>query len=139
MNLVTYTSPASVSPRRITLSLYKDTLSRETFMIKGTGVLQLLTKSHIDLFHLLGKTSGREVDKIALIRSKGYMVKDWSHEAVLGDAACYLAIKAASDFIPCGDHDLVACDILDYDNRIGEESLDQVLYTSDLRARGLVV
>ena len=81
-------------------------MSRESFMIKGCGVLQLLTKNHIRLFHLLGKTSGRDVDKIASIKEKGYNINNWSKEAVLGDAACYLAIKAASDYIPCGDHDV---------------------------------
>lgn len=139
MNLLTYTSPCSVSPRRMSLSLYKDTLSRELFMKKGSGVLQLLTKKHMDLFQLLGKTSGRQVDKIQNVQEMGCRIKEWCSESVLDDAASFLALEAASDYIPCGDHDVVICNVTSCDNQLDEGRADEILYTADLRARGLII
>ena len=138
MNILTYASFCSVSPRRMSLSLYKDTLSREFFMKKKSGVLQVLIKEQAELFQLLGKTSGRHCDKIKSIESMGYNVKQWGSELVMNESAGYLSLEAMSDFIPCGDHDVVICDVKAYANRLGEDRADQILHTADLRSLGLI-
>lgn len=64
MNLVTYASPIALQPPTYALGLYQHTLSRELMLQRGEGVLQILCEQHVDLFTLLGKTSGRDVDKL---------------------------------------------------------------------------
>ena len=73
MNIVTYANPVSVQPNvRWSLSLYKNTQSHHNFNVQKWGVLQLLTTNHIDAIELLGKKSGRDVDKIVELRRMGH-------------------------------------------------------------------
>lgn len=64
MNIMTYCMPVSISPKLWALSLYKGTLT-ETYFVKNEkrGILQLLTKDHESLIPILGKQSGRDIDK----------------------------------------------------------------------------
>lgn len=64
MNLVTYAAPIALQPPMYALGLYHDTLSRDNMLSHKHGVLQILAEQHAHLFHLLGKTSGRDVDKL---------------------------------------------------------------------------
>ena len=55
------------------------------------------------------------------------------------DAACVMELRAASGFTPCGDHEVVICDVVAYRNAEGEEiesAVDDALYTSFLRQQG---
>ena len=61
MNIITFASPASVAaPKLWTVSLYKNTMTREAFLSSRKGVLQLLTPSMKELVPVLGKRSGYE-------------------------------------------------------------------------------
>jgi hypothetical protein len=65
MNIVTYCTPVSVAaPKLWTLSLYKNTLTKDIFLHddKRIGILQLLDKKHGHLVPILGKRSGYEED-----------------------------------------------------------------------------
>ena len=64
MNLVTYASPVSLSPRHFALGLFVGTLTWDNALASRRGVLQILGEGHAPLFQLLGKTSGRDVDKL---------------------------------------------------------------------------
>ena len=50
-----------------------------------------------------------------------------------------MELRAASGFTPCGDHEVVICDVVAYRNAEGEEiesAVDDALYTSFLRQQG---
>ncbi|KAG1662946.1 hypothetical protein FOA52_006699 [Chlamydomonas sp. UWO 241] len=136
MNLVTYAAPVSIKPRRYALGLYLGTLSHANFKQTGRGLLQVLRARHAPLFNLLGKTSGRDVDKLAAIKESGFSVQ--AHASglhVLSDAACAMELQAMSDFIPCGDHEVVICDVVGYENGV-DCTPEDALYTAYLRQEG---
>lgn len=68
MNIVTFASPVSISPRAFAVGLYRDTLTWSNFLDTRTGVLQILRCKHLPLVELLGRTSGNDVDKLAGIK-----------------------------------------------------------------------
>ena len=69
MNITTYATPVSIEPKpRFMVALYKNTKSYDNF-IQGDGraVLQILTREQQALVAVLGKQSGFDVDKHALV------------------------------------------------------------------------
>ena len=59
MNIVTYCMPVSiVQPKIWTIALYHNTLTKDSFLKYGHGVLQLLTHDHSAVVPVLGKHSG---------------------------------------------------------------------------------
>lgn len=62
---------SSLKPRHYALGLYLHTLSWQNMLGTRTGVLQLLGRQHTPLFELLGRTSGRDVDKLAALAAAG--------------------------------------------------------------------
>jgi len=61
MNIVTFATPVSVaSPKLWIVSLYTNTLTRDSCLSSRVGVLQLLTPTMQDLVPILGKRSGYE-------------------------------------------------------------------------------
>ncbi|KAJ1427306.1 hypothetical protein B484DRAFT_307296, partial [Ochromonadaceae sp. CCMP2298] len=71
MNIVTYASSVSMKPPKWALSLYKGSLSHENFRQRGWGMLQQLTLRHAPCVALLGKQSGRDLDKMAELQRLG--------------------------------------------------------------------
>lgn len=68
MNLVTYAAPIALMPPMYAIGLYRDTLSWDNMLKCKHGVLQILAEQHAQLFQLLGKTSGRDTDKLVCVR-----------------------------------------------------------------------
>ncbi|CAM9590624.1 unnamed protein product, partial [Chrysoparadoxa australica] len=122
MNIVTYATPVSIEPSNWVISLYQTSLSYENFVREGKGVLQLLTKPQKSLVPLLGKSSGREVEKCVESCTLGFEWEaaaglDWSAPTttmlgtefmVLPGCNCYLAMEML-DIVPSGDHDVALC------------------------------
>ena len=72
MNILTYATQVGIKPTPVyAVSLYKNTLSHENFMRNRWGVLQLLPPAADVTIPLLGKESGRAVDKMARLREIG--------------------------------------------------------------------
>ncbi|KAG2482795.1 hypothetical protein HYH03_018285 [Edaphochlamys debaryana] len=136
MNLVTYASPVAIKPRMYAIGLYLGTLSHENFRHHKRGVLQVLQQQHVPLFQLLGKTSARDTDKLAAIEAAGFRFRERLGLATLEDAACVMELEAASDFVPCGDHEVVLCRVTRFEDLA--EGPDGVLYTDTLRKAGLM-
>lgn len=150
LNLVTYASPISINPPRYALGLYKDTLSRENMLATGIGVLQLLRKQHAPLFHLLGKTSGRDVDKFKTLLNHTNTSStkttattttttiQWRGHTILEDccgAMELVIVPGIGGPIECGDHDVVICDVTaTYTNDTTTNG--DILYTDHLRDLG---
>jgi flavin reductase (DIM6/NTAB) family NADH-FMN oxidoreductase RutF len=154
LNLVTYASPISIVPRFYALGLYRGTLSAENMLATGKGVLQILAAHHAPLFELLGKTSGKTVDKYAELASKGVPVKEFAGQHVIADCIGVISLRIVSfnpsgagidnekdesgdnkiDFFPAGDHDVVICAVEEFETFKGDDL--EPLYTAQLRKEG---
>ena len=115
----------------------------------GRGVLQLLGKQHAPLFHLLGKTSGRDVDKFKALMDHTITTTtstttttttttttiQWRGYTILEDccgAMELVIVPGIGGPIECGDHDVVICDVTaTYTTDTGD-----ILYTDHLRNLG---
>jgi flavin reductase (DIM6/NTAB) family NADH-FMN oxidoreductase RutF len=153
LNLVTYASPISIVPRFYAVSLYRGTLSAENMLKTGKGVLQILASHHAPLFELLGKTSGRNVDKYAELESRGVPIREFAGQRVIADCIGVMALRIVSledskkeeekesglsgskkdFFFPAGDHDVVFCAVEEFETF---NSDIQPLYTGQLRNEG---
>ncbi|VEU36843.1 unnamed protein product [Pseudo-nitzschia multistriata] len=83
MNIMTFCTPVSVSsPKLWALSFYHGTLTKDSFLgnddedndddVPSTGILQLLTYDHRHLVPILGKKSGRDIDKSVACGEEGF-------------------------------------------------------------------
>ncbi|KAL4419476.1 hypothetical protein ABPG77_008278 [Micractinium sp. CCAP 211/92] len=143
MNLVTYAAPISLKPRHYALGLYLNTLSWENMLATRTGVLQILGEQHAPLFELLGRTSGRDVDKLAELARRGFPVSRRDDGIPLLDDTCgWMELRFAADPVNYGDHDVVTCEVTDWHTPAaggsGEGGAPQPLYTGHLRQLGLL-
>jgi flavin reductase (DIM6/NTAB) family NADH-FMN oxidoreductase RutF len=68
LNIITYATQVGIKPNPVwAISLYKKTLSHDNFIRSCWGVLQLLPPGTQDLVPLLGKQSGRDVNKVEIM------------------------------------------------------------------------
>ena len=152
LNLVTYASPISIVPRFYALGLYRGTLSAENMLTTGKGVLQILATDHAPLFQLLGKTSGRNVDKYAELDNRGVPIKEFAGQKVIADCIGVMSLRVVSfslggdefenkesedqirkDAFPAGDHDVVICAVEKFETFYAEK---EPRYTNQLRKEG---
>eukprot|EP01041_Mallomonas_annulata_P007231 gene7231-14757_t len=130
MNIITYANPVAIKPEPLwTISLYKGTLSHENFLKRGWGLLQLLDNSLIESVQILGKSSGRYVDKLSLLHDKGIRTESIPIHHLLERAnetnnfftidiicKCHIYVymqRSHHDIVDVGDHDLILCKALD--------------------------
>ena len=100
-------------------------------------MLQILGRQHAPLFELLGKCSGRDVDKYSKVEELGYSLVDWNGHKVLSDCFGRIEVQLVKEQAPvhCGDHDVIFADILD-SWHIEDDSNIEALYTQHLRDDG---
>jgi hypothetical protein len=115
--------------------LFRGTLSAERFLAAGRGTLSVLALRHAALFQILGKTSGRDVDKLAEIQALGFSFRDFGGAPALADCVGVFELVAAGPPTRCGDHDAVLCAVGAWE---GRDAGAAPLYTGDLRAKGLM-
>jgi len=65
MNICTYTSAVSMQPKQIMVAIYNDTKTLEIVNKSPKFVLQLLAAEQYRMVDLLGKKSGKNIDKIS--------------------------------------------------------------------------
>jgi flavin reductase (DIM6/NTAB) family NADH-FMN oxidoreductase RutF len=164
MNIMTYCMPVSIQPKLWALSIYKTTLTKRCLLLeeddelssssspttkttktKMLCILQLLTKQHASLVPILGKRSGRDVDKSTGCSHLGYpwcpvevAVDESESETendndaiatstrsttstldVLPECALYILLETCTS-TDAGDHTLVTCKV----KRVGRWSAD---------------
>jgi hypothetical protein len=114
MNVLTYTVPVGLKPTRTwVLSLFQGTLSHENFEKRGSGVLQLLRRTHLPIVPILGKQCGRDFDKKSESAEAGFAwgARDAGERSdtplLLPGCAAYYPITKKSDYINAGEHDAV--------------------------------
>ena len=146
MNILTYATPAGVTPRLWAVSIYKPTRTHANFVARKRGVLQLLCDSHADLVFALGGQSGTDIDKAAFCAEAGMEWMEpptdaWgaaARERLLPGCVAYLQLVQVGELIPAGEHDLALCRVEGVlSNPHGPTALD-ALSTQALREAGLI-
>lgn len=130
MNLITYTSQVAIKPHNVwALSIYKGTHSLDNFEAHGFGALQALTENHIACFDILGKKSGKQINKVYMMSQMGFRLdtlanlshrhdnqdsfKKFESLTVFDDAPFILCVEHLVEHprIDLGDHWLYLCKV----------------------------
>jgi flavin reductase (DIM6/NTAB) family NADH-FMN oxidoreductase RutF len=121
-----------MKPKQIMVSIYKDTKTLEIVNNAPTFVLQLLAVNQYRMVDLLGKKSGKNIDKMSRLEKRG-LIGQWNGYKILKDALA-LTELAVEDTLEAGDHKLFLCTVIDYKNLNDGEALT----LDDLRAHKLI-
>lgn len=126
MNIVTYATQVGIKPHPVyAISLYKGTLSHDNFKRNGWGALQLLPSSASSCVSLLGKQSGRDVDKVKHLEELGIRLSSLDVESelsgrktlqIIHDSPMILIAEYRSSeyaAVDVGDHEVMLCEIVD--------------------------
>jgi flavin reductase (DIM6/NTAB) family NADH-FMN oxidoreductase RutF len=143
MNILTYATPVSAHPCRVwSLGVYRETLSEENLLRKPVGVLQLLTKDHVDLVGILGGNSGRDIKKKEACAKVGF---EWIRcdyfrgIQVLPGCASYLFLTIQGGVLDAGSHLIVPyCEVQSMYTSTEAISSSDHLRTSRLRDLGII-
>jgi Flavin reductase like domain len=118
MNIVTFCTGLSVAPPKLyAVSLYYDTLTKDSFLYHGRGILQLLRPCHKRLVPILGQQSGYRTNSTMTSKAEqcarlGYPWHAYADDQLLADCALYLVLQLV-DTVPAGDHVLTICQVTD--------------------------
>lgn len=110
MHICTYVSAVSMQPKRFMVALFKGSLTLEIVEKNQHFVLQLLEETQYRLVDLLGRKSGRDLDKIAVLK-KRKVTTEWKKFIVLQDALAWMELTVISS-IDAGDHVMMLCDLV---------------------------
>jgi flavin reductase (DIM6/NTAB) family NADH-FMN oxidoreductase RutF len=80
----------------------------------GEFVLQLLADKQYRLVNLLGKKSGKLINKISRLQKRNEIIA-WNDFYVLKNCLAVIHLKAISHF-EGGDHEMFLCDVVAYKN-----------------------
>jgi flavin reductase (DIM6/NTAB) family NADH-FMN oxidoreductase RutF len=114
MHIITYANQISMSPKRFVCGIYAGTQTLNNVEGSGEFVLQLLKNDQYRLVDLLGKKSGKTIDKIARLKKRNELV-EWNEYKVLANALAWMHLKVVSTF-EGGDHKGFLCDVVAYKN-----------------------
>lgn len=114
MHIITYASQISILPKRFICGIYHGTQTLLNIEATGEFVLQLLAASQYRLVDLLGKKSGKNIDKISRLQKRN-MLMDWNKFYVLKNCLAVMQLKVINSF-EGGDHTGFLCDVVAYKN-----------------------
>lgn len=114
MHIITYASQISMQPKRFICGVYNGTQTLLNIEASGEFVLQLLAATQYRLIDLLGKKSGKTIDKISRLQKRNELM-DWNDFYVLKNCLAVMRLKVVSSF-DSGDHKGFLCDVVAYKN-----------------------
>ena len=132
MHIITYASQISMKPKRFVCGIYHGTQTLLNVEASGEFVLQLLDDSQYRLVDLLGKKSGKKIDKISRLQKRNELI-EWNGYSVLKNCIAVMLLKAFNTF-EAGDHTVFFCDVVAYKN-LNE---GKILMLDDLRKHHLI-
>lgn len=132
MHICTYVSAVSMQPKRIMVALYHGTQTLENVEQDGQFVLQLLAEEQYNLVNLLGKQSGKQIDKISRLM-KRKLLHEFEGYPVLQQALAAMLLKVVNT-LDAGDHVMCLCDVVSYRNQ--HEGI--ALTTQVLNQKGII-
>lgn len=114
MHICTYVSAVSMQPKRMMVAIYHGTQTLENVDQEQEFVLQLLDEGQYNLVNLLGKQSGKKIDKISRL-NKRKVLTEWEGYQVLQKALAVMLLKVVGN-MDAGDHKMFLCDVVSYKN-----------------------
>ena len=114
MHIITYASQISMQPKRYVCGIYQGTQTLLNVQASGTFVLQLLAATQYRLVDLLGKKSGKSIDKISRLQKRNELTV-WNDFYVLKNCLAVMHLKVIDHF-EGGDHKMFLCDVVAYKN-----------------------
>ena len=121
-----------MQPKKFICGIYHGTQTLDNVEVTGTFVLQLLSDQQVNLVNLLGKQSGKRIDKIKRLEKRKALMR-WNEFPVLKNALSLMKMKVVDSF-EAGDHKAFLCDVEDYLN-LNE---GEVLTLDHLREKKLI-
>jgi flavin reductase (DIM6/NTAB) family NADH-FMN oxidoreductase RutF len=112
MNICTYVTAISMKPKQYVVGVYDGTRTLQNILQTERAVLQLLSKTQINVVRNLGNKSGLKFNKDAWLRKKN-LLANWNGFEVLKDAAACLLIQKISEQ-QAGDHLMCLFEVMDY-------------------------
>ncbi len=103
-----------MQPKRMMVAIYHGTQTLENVEKDQEFVLQLLDENQYALVNLLGKQSGKKIDKISRLE-KRKLLNEWEGYPVLQQALAVMLLKVANE-MEGGDHRMYLCDVVSYKN-----------------------
>ncbi|MCX8478222.1 MAG: flavin reductase [Chitinophagales bacterium] len=110
MNICTYVTGVSMQPKRFVIAVYKNTKTLDNLSFNQTVVLQVLNEVHAPLVKLLGKQSGKKIDKMSRLRKRDCLQTIDECE-LLKCVNAYLRLAVVDSF-DVGDHILYTFDLV---------------------------
>lgn len=114
MHIITYATAISMQPKRFICGIFHDTQTLANVEASGEFVLQLLADHQYRLVDLLGKKSGKKIDKISRLQKRKALM-EWNGYPVLKDCLAVMQLKVISS-LEGGDHKCFLCDVVAYKN-----------------------
>lgn len=114
MHIITYASQISMQPKRFICAIYHGTQTLINIENSGEFILQLLAVSQYRLVDLLGKKSGKVIDKTGRLQKRNEL-ETWNGFYVLKNCLAVMHLKVISSF-EGGDHKCFFCDVVAYKN-----------------------
>ncbi|WP_424963453.1 flavin reductase [Ekhidna sp.] len=134
MNICTYVTAVSMKPKLFMVAVDYSTKTFEN-LEKGRGsVLQILHQDHQSLVNLLGKKSGKQINKADQLASKE-LISKWSGHEVLDGACGYLKLEMKGRKNVQGDHELFWFEVV----KSKTNSEDNILMFQDLIEAGIIL
>lgn len=112
MNICSYVTAISMKPKLYVVGVYDGTRTLQNILQADRAVLQLLSKTQINLVRNLGNKSGFKFNKDAWLRKKN-LLTHWNGFEVLKDAAAHILIQKISDQ-QAGDHLMCLFEVIDH-------------------------
>jgi len=114
MQIITYASQISMQPKRFICGIYHGTQTLLNIEVSGEFVLQLLADSQYRLVDLLGKKSGKLINKIGKLQKRNEL-EEWNGFYILKNCLAVIHLKTISSF-EGGDHKGFLCDVITFKN-----------------------
>lgn len=114
MHIITYASQISMKPKRFVCGIFYGTQTLQNVEQYPVFVLQLLSSHQYRLVDLLGKKTGKEINKIARLE-KRKLISQWKGFPVLKECLAVMELSVISRF-DGGDHAGFLCEVKDYKN-----------------------
>jgi flavin reductase (DIM6/NTAB) family NADH-FMN oxidoreductase RutF len=137
MHIITYAQAVSMQPKQFIVGIHLPSLTLENVQSNPKFVLQILAADQYRLIDLLGKKTGREVNKIQRLQKRS-LLTTWRGFYILNQCLAVMELQATPLYTEPNfeqpDHALFLCNVIAYQNIRSAEPLT----TDVLREKGVV-
>ncbi|NQZ76106.1 MAG: flavin reductase [Ekhidna sp.] len=105
MNICTYVTAVSMKPKLFMIAVDYNTQTFQNLRSENRAVLQILHSDQQNLIQLLGKKSGKVVDKQAKLEDRD-LLTSWKGNRVLKESCGYLQLRTIKRSNIGGDHEI---------------------------------